>query len=94
MSGTNPDGSHYNDPGVRWISYFNGGDAIHAFPRAILRNPAEPRLRRATTKRDLEEPAVEGERLLDVTDLECDVVDADEARHGRIRWRSPNSCHR
>jgi hypothetical protein len=31
MSGTNPDGSHYRDPGVRWISYFNGGDAIHAF---------------------------------------------------------------
>ena len=40
MSGTNPDGSHYNDPGVRWISYFNGGDAIHAFPRA---HPSEPR---------------------------------------------------
>ena len=49
---------------------------------------------RATSQRELEEPAVEGERLLDVTDLECDVVDPDEARHGRIRWRSPNSCHR
>jgi lipoprotein-anchoring transpeptidase ErfK/SrfK len=34
MSGTNPDGSHYNDPGVPWISYFNGGDAIHGFPRS------------------------------------------------------------
>ena len=33
MSGTNPDGSHYNDPGVPWISYFNGGDALHGFPR-------------------------------------------------------------
>src|SRR4029077_18089672 len=30
-SGTNPDGSHYNDPGIKWISYFNGGDALHAF---------------------------------------------------------------
>ncbi|MHB8491562.1 MAG: L,D-transpeptidase [Solirubrobacteraceae bacterium] len=34
MSGTNPDGSHYNDPGIKWISYFNGGDALHAFERA------------------------------------------------------------
>lgn len=34
MSGTNPDGSHYADPGIRWVSYFNGGDALHAFPRA------------------------------------------------------------
>ncbi|HYB24365.1 MAG TPA: L,D-transpeptidase family protein, partial [Solirubrobacteraceae bacterium] len=25
MSGTNPDGSHYEDPGIKWISYFNGG---------------------------------------------------------------------
>lgn len=33
MSGTNPDGSHYNDPGVPWVSYFNGGDALHGFPR-------------------------------------------------------------
>ncbi len=34
MSGTNPDGSHYDDPGIKWISYFNGGDALHAFTRA------------------------------------------------------------
>jgi lipoprotein-anchoring transpeptidase ErfK/SrfK len=34
MKGTNPDGSHYNDPGVPWVSYFNGGDAIHGFNRA------------------------------------------------------------
>ena len=33
MKGTNPDGSHYDDP-VYWISYFNGGDAIHGFVRA------------------------------------------------------------
>ena len=39
MSGTNPDGSHYNDPGIRWISYFNGGDAIHAFPRSTFGTP-------------------------------------------------------
>ena len=24
MSGTNPDGSHYNDPGIQFISYFSG----------------------------------------------------------------------
>jgi lipoprotein-anchoring transpeptidase ErfK/SrfK len=34
MSGTNPDGSHYSDPGIPWISYFNGGDALHGFTRA------------------------------------------------------------
>ncbi len=34
MSGTNPDGSHYDDPGIQFISYFNGGDALHAFDRA------------------------------------------------------------
>ena len=32
MSGTNPDGSHYADP-VTFVSYFNGGDAVHYFPR-------------------------------------------------------------
>ncbi|MGZ4363663.1 MAG: L,D-transpeptidase family protein [Gaiellaceae bacterium] len=39
MSGTNPDGSHYHDPGIRYISYFNGGDAIHAFNRASFGTP-------------------------------------------------------
>jgi peptidoglycan hydrolase-like protein with peptidoglycan-binding domain len=33
MDGTNPDGSKYHDP-VYWISYFNGGDAVHYFDRA------------------------------------------------------------
>ena len=33
MSGRNPDGSHYHDPGIKWISYFNGGEAIHGFNR-------------------------------------------------------------
>jgi lipoprotein-anchoring transpeptidase ErfK/SrfK len=32
MQGTNPDGSKYNDT-VYWVSYFNGGDAVHYFPR-------------------------------------------------------------
>ena len=39
MSGTNPDGSHYDDPGIRYISYFHGGDAIHAFNRASFGTP-------------------------------------------------------
>jgi peptidoglycan hydrolase-like protein with peptidoglycan-binding domain len=34
MSGTNPDGSRYHDTGVPWVSYFNGGDALHGFLRA------------------------------------------------------------
>jgi lipoprotein-anchoring transpeptidase ErfK/SrfK len=34
MTGTNPDGSHYSDPGIPWVSYFNGGDALHGFIRA------------------------------------------------------------
>jgi hypothetical protein len=33
MKGTNPDGTPYADP-VYWISYFNGGDAVHYFDRA------------------------------------------------------------
>lgn len=33
MTGTNPDGSHYSDPGVPYVSYFNGGDALHGFIR-------------------------------------------------------------
>ncbi len=34
MSGTNVDGSKYVDPGIKWVSYFNGGDALHEYPRA------------------------------------------------------------
>jgi hypothetical protein len=34
MQGTNPDGSHYKDPGVPWVNYFSGGSAVHGFPRA------------------------------------------------------------
>jgi hypothetical protein len=32
MQGTNPDGSKYADP-VYYVSYFNGGDAVHYFSR-------------------------------------------------------------
>ena len=39
MSGENPDGSHYEDPGIMWVSYFNGGDALHAFDRASFGTP-------------------------------------------------------
>jgi hypothetical protein len=33
MSGLNPDGTPYHDPNIPFVSYFNGGDALHAFPR-------------------------------------------------------------
>jgi hypothetical protein len=39
MSGENPDGSHYEDPGIMWVSYFNGGDALHQFDRASYGSP-------------------------------------------------------
>ena len=39
MAGTNPDGSHYNDPGIKWISYFHHGEAIHAFNRSSFGTP-------------------------------------------------------
>ena len=38
MQGTNPDGSHYADP-VAFVAYFNGGDAVHYFPRASYGSP-------------------------------------------------------
>jgi lipoprotein-anchoring transpeptidase ErfK/SrfK len=34
MSGLNPNGTRYSDPGIPWVSYFNGGDALHGFIRA------------------------------------------------------------
>jgi hypothetical protein len=34
MSGTYPDGSTYSDPGIPWVSYFHGGDALHGFIRS------------------------------------------------------------
>lgn len=38
MSGTNPDGSNYADP-VTFVSYFNGRDAVHYFPRGSYGSP-------------------------------------------------------
>lgn len=38
MSGTNPDGSHYADP-VQWVSYFEGGSAVHYIPRGSYGSP-------------------------------------------------------
>ncbi len=34
MSGTEPGGQHYSDPGIPWVSYFHGGDALHGYLRA------------------------------------------------------------
>jgi peptidoglycan hydrolase-like protein with peptidoglycan-binding domain len=39
MSGENPDGSKYEDPGIMWVSYFNGGDALHSFDRPSYGSP-------------------------------------------------------
>jgi hypothetical protein len=39
MTGTNPDGSHYEDHGIKWVSYFNGGDALHNFDRSSFGTP-------------------------------------------------------
>ncbi|HST15722.1 MAG TPA: L,D-transpeptidase family protein [Gaiellaceae bacterium] len=39
MSGRNPNGTRYDDPGIRWISYFHGGEALHAFNRASFGTP-------------------------------------------------------
>ncbi len=38
MRGTNPDGSHYADP-VSFVAYFDGGDAVHYFPRGYYGSP-------------------------------------------------------
>lgn len=38
MKGTNPDGTKYADP-VQYVAYFNGGDAVHYFPRAAYGIP-------------------------------------------------------
>lgn len=39
MRGVGPDGLPYDYPHVMWVSYFHGGDAIHAFPRAAYGFP-------------------------------------------------------
>ncbi len=49
MSGTNPDGSHYHDPGIRYISYLRRRRHPRLQPR-LVRDAAEPRLCRAATR--------------------------------------------
>lgn len=39
MKGTNITGSTYTDPDVPWVSYFNGGDALHGYPRRVYGYP-------------------------------------------------------
>lgn len=39
MSGTSPGGGHYSDPGIPWVAYFNGGDAVHGFDRGSFGVP-------------------------------------------------------
>src|SRR6516164_9564307 len=67
------------------------GSTLHQ-REELVAHVDERRSRRAAAQGELEDSAVERERLVNVADLERDVVDADEARHGRIRWMSPNSC--
>jgi hypothetical protein len=38
MRGTNPDGSSYADP-VEFVAYFDGGEAVHYFPRGSYGSP-------------------------------------------------------
>ena len=62
MSGRNPDGTRYHDPGIKWISYFNGGEAIHGFNRADRRLPPERRLRRGADRHGGQDLAVHADR--------------------------------
>ncbi len=39
MSGTDVDGTKYTVPDVPWVNYFNGGDAVHGYPRASYGTP-------------------------------------------------------
>jgi len=39
MSGVEPDGQPYSDPGIPWVSYFHGGDALHGFIRSSYGYP-------------------------------------------------------
>ncbi|SFU87044.1 L,D-transpeptidase family protein [Alicyclobacillus macrosporangiidus] len=39
MSGVTPWGEHYSDPGVPYVSYFYGGEAVHGFVRASYGTP-------------------------------------------------------
>lgn len=39
MSGYNPDGSYYSDPGIPDVAYFDGGAAVHGYLRASYGYP-------------------------------------------------------
>ncbi|HEX3783823.1 MAG TPA: L,D-transpeptidase family protein [Pseudonocardiaceae bacterium] len=39
MKGTNVDGTKYDDPDIPWVAYFNGGDAVHGYPRSSYGHP-------------------------------------------------------
>ncbi|HUB36264.1 MAG TPA: L,D-transpeptidase, partial [Solirubrobacteraceae bacterium] len=39
MSGEDVDGTKYVVPDVPWVNYFNGGDAVHGYPRASYGSP-------------------------------------------------------
>jgi peptidoglycan hydrolase-like protein with peptidoglycan-binding domain len=39
MTGTDVDGTKYTVPDVPWVNYFNGGDAVHGYPRASYGSP-------------------------------------------------------
>jgi peptidoglycan hydrolase-like protein with peptidoglycan-binding domain len=39
MKGTTPSGQHYSDPGIPYVSYFYGGEAVHGFIRASYGYP-------------------------------------------------------
>lgn len=39
MSGEDPDGTKYDVSDVPWVNYFNGGDAVHGYPRAAYGFP-------------------------------------------------------
>lgn len=39
MTGEDPDGTKYVAPDVPWVNYFNGGDAVHGYPRASYGSP-------------------------------------------------------
>jgi peptidoglycan hydrolase-like protein with peptidoglycan-binding domain len=39
MNGYDPNGSYYDDSGVPYVAYFNGGDAVHGFLRAQYGSP-------------------------------------------------------
>ncbi len=39
MRGVGPDGHKYDDPAIYWVNYFDGNDAVHAYPRAAYGFP-------------------------------------------------------